>query len=140
MDTTLRCASRSANPGEVIQTDKEILRVADRSSVWVIGQVYEKDLGRIRVGSGASIRSEAYPGRVFRGQIGYVDPTLDPATRTAQVRVELANPSQVLKIGMYRKCRVCNSRRDSSVPLLITGPWGNNSREAKPLAFFLSFK
>ena len=93
--------SRSANPGEVIQADKEILRVADLSSVWVIGQVYEKDLGRIRVGSGASITSDAYPGRVFRGQVSYVDPTLDAATRTAQVRIELANPGQTLRIGMY---------------------------------------
>jgi cobalt-zinc-cadmium efflux system membrane fusion protein len=93
--------SRAANPGEVIQADKEILRVADLSSVWVIGQVYEKDLGRIKVGSGASITSEAYPGRVFRGQVSYVDPTLDQATRTSQVRIELANPGQTLKIGMY---------------------------------------
>lgn len=95
--------SRSANPGEVIQADKEILRVADLSSVWVIGQVYEKDLAQIKVGSGASITSEAYPGRVFRGQVSYVDPTLDPATRTAQVRIELANRGQTLKIGMYVK-------------------------------------
>jgi membrane fusion protein, heavy metal efflux system len=93
--------ARSANPGEVIQADKEILRIADLSSIWVIGQVYEKDLGLIKVGSGASISSEAYPGRVFRGQVSYVDPTLDPATRTAQVRIELANPGQTLKIGMY---------------------------------------
>jgi RND family efflux transporter MFP subunit len=93
--------ARSANPGEVIQADKEILRIADLSSIWVIGQVYEKDLGLIKVGSGASITSEAYPGRVFRGQVSYVDPTLDPATRTAQVRIELANPGQMLKIGMY---------------------------------------
>lgn len=93
--------ARSANPGEVIQADKEILRVADLSSVWVIGQVYEKDLALIKVGGGASITSEAYPGRVFRGQVSYVDPTLDPATRTAQVRIELANPGQTLKIGMY---------------------------------------
>jgi RND family efflux transporter MFP subunit len=93
--------ARSANPGEIIQANKEILRVADLSSVWVIGQVYEKDLARIKVGSGASITSEAYPGRVFRGQVSYVDPTLDPATRTAQVRIELANPGQTLKIGMY---------------------------------------
>src|SRR5215203_1775807 len=93
--------ARSANPGEVVQADKEILRVADLSSVWVIGQVYEEDLARIKVGSGASITSEAYPGRVFRGQVSYVDPTLDPATRTAQVRIELANPGQTLKIGMF---------------------------------------
>jgi cobalt-zinc-cadmium efflux system membrane fusion protein len=88
--------TRSANAGEVVEANKEILRVADLSSVWVIGQVYEKDLGRVRVGSGASVTSPAYPGRV-----SYVDPRLDPATRTAQVRIELANPGQVLKIGMY---------------------------------------
>ena len=93
--------SRSANPGEVIQADKEILRVADLSSVWVIGQVYEKDLGSVRVGSGASVTSDAYPGKVFRGRVSYVDPTLDTATRTGQVRIELANPGQALKIGMY---------------------------------------
>ena len=93
--------ARSTNSGEVIQADKEILRVADLSSVWVIGQVYEKDLGRIRVGSGTSITTETYPGRVYRGQVSYVDPTLDPGTRTAQVRIELGNPGQTLKIGMY---------------------------------------
>lgn len=92
---------RTANPGEVVDANKEILRVADLSSVWVIGQVYEKDLANIRVGSGASITSQTYPGRVFRGRISYVDPTLDPTTRTAQVRIELANPGQTLKIGMY---------------------------------------
>ena len=92
---------RSANPGEVVEANKEILRVADLSTVWVIGQVYEKDLANIRVGSGASVSSQAYPGRVWRGRVAYVDPALDPATRTAQVRIELANPGQSLKIGMY---------------------------------------
>jgi RND family efflux transporter MFP subunit len=93
--------SRTVNPGEVIEANKELLRVTDLSSIWVVGQVYEKDLGRIRVGSGASISSDAYPGKVFRGRVAYVDPRLDPQTRTAQVRIELANPGQTLKIGMY---------------------------------------
>ena len=93
--------ARSANPGEVIEANREILRIADLSSVWVVGQVYEKDLGRIRIGSGASITTDAYPGRVFRGHVSYIDPTLEPATRTAQVRIELANSDQALKIGMY---------------------------------------
>ena len=93
--------TRSANPGEVIEANKVILLVADLSSVWVVAQVYEKDLGKIRVGSGASITTEAYQGKVFRGSISYIDPSLDQATRTAQVRIELANPGQILKIGMY---------------------------------------
>jgi cobalt-zinc-cadmium efflux system membrane fusion protein len=93
--------SRTANPGEVIEANKELMRVTDLSTVWVVGQVYEKDLATIRVGSGANITSDAYPGRVFRGRVSYVDPRIDPATRTAQVRIELANPGQALKIGMY---------------------------------------
>ena len=93
--------SRSVNPGEVVEANKELMRVTDLSSVWVVGQVYEKDLATVRVGSGANITSDAYPGRVFRGRISYVDPKVDPATRTAQVRIELANPGQMFKIGMY---------------------------------------
>jgi membrane fusion protein, heavy metal efflux system len=93
--------SRSVNPGEVIEANKELMRVTDLSTVWVVGQVYEKDLATVRVGSGANVTSDAYPNRVFRGRVAYVDPKIDPATRTAQVRVELANPGQALKIGMY---------------------------------------
>jgi cobalt-zinc-cadmium efflux system membrane fusion protein len=93
--------SRSVNPGEVIEANKELMRVTDLSTVWVVGQVYEKDLATVRVGSGANITSDAYPGRVFRGRVSYVDPKIDTATRTAQLRVEVANPGQMFKIGMY---------------------------------------
>ena len=93
--------SRAANPGEVVEANKEILRVADLSNVWVVGQVFERDLARVRTGSGASVTSEAYPGRMWRGRVTYVDPQLDPATRTAQVRVEVSNPGQALKLGMF---------------------------------------
>ena len=93
--------SRSVNPGEVIEANKELLRVTDLSTVWVVGQVYEKDLATVRVGSGANITSDAYPGQVFRGRVTYVDPKIDQATRTAQVRIEMANPRQMFKIGMY---------------------------------------
>jgi len=93
--------SRSVNPGEVIEANKELMRVTDLSTVWVVGQVYEKDLATIRVGSGANVTSDAYPNRVFRGRVSYVDPKIDTATRTAQVRIELANPGQMFKIGMY---------------------------------------
>ena len=93
--------SRTVNPGEVIESNKELMRVTDLSSVWVIGQVYEKDLAKIHMGSGANITSETYPNRTFRGRVSYVDPKIDQATRTAQVRIELANPGQMFKIGMY---------------------------------------
>ena len=93
--------SRSINPGEIVQANTEVLRVADLSTVWVVAQVYEKDLASTRVGSVARVTSAAYPDRILTGKISYVDASLDPATRTAQVRIEMANPGQRLKIGMY---------------------------------------
>jgi RND family efflux transporter MFP subunit len=93
--------SRSVNPGEVIEANKELIRVTDLSTVWVVGQVYEKDLATVRVGSGTNVTSDAYPGQIFRGRVTYVDPKIDPATRTAQVRIEMANPRQMFKIGMF---------------------------------------
>lgn len=93
--------ARGVNQGEVVEANKELMRVTNLSSVWVIAQVYEKDLGRVRAGSGASVTTDAYPGRVFRGQVTYIDPNINQETRTAQARVELENPGQMLKIGMY---------------------------------------
>jgi cobalt-zinc-cadmium efflux system membrane fusion protein len=93
--------ARSINIGEVVEANKELMRITDLSSVWVIAQVFERDLARLRVGSGANVTSDAFPNRLFRGQISYIDPQLDEATRTAKVRVEIANPDRALKIGMY---------------------------------------
>lgn len=92
---------RDVNVNEVVEANKELMRVTDLSSVWVIAQVYEKDLASIRNGTGASVTSDAYPGRVFRGHVTYIDPNISAETRTAQVRIELDNPGQLLKIGMY---------------------------------------
>ena len=92
---------RDVNAGEVVEANKELMRVTNLSSVWAIAQVYEKDLSLIRAGSGASVTTDAYPGRLFRGHVTYIDPNINQETRTAQVRVELDNPSQILKIGMY---------------------------------------
>ncbi len=92
---------RIANPGEVVSSNGKIAVVANLSSVWVIAQVYEKDLAKLALGTGASVTTDSYPGELFRGQISYIDPSLDERTRTAQVRIELPNPGNRLKMGMY---------------------------------------
>jgi RND family efflux transporter MFP subunit len=93
--------SRTANVGEVVEANKELLKITDLSSVWVIAQIYENDLATIRTNSGATITNSAYTDEVFRGHVTYVDPNINPETRTGQARIELANPRQQLKIGMY---------------------------------------
>lgn len=92
---------RDVNQGEVVEANKELMRVTNLSSVWAIAQVYDRDLAQIRVGSGASITTDSYPGRLFRGRVTYIDPNINQETRTAQVRVELDNPGQILKLGLY---------------------------------------
>ena len=92
---------RMVNQGEVVEANKELFRVTNLSSVWAVAQVYEKDLNLLREGSGASVTTDSYPGKLFRGHVTYIDPNIDQATRTAQVRIELDNPGQILKIGTY---------------------------------------
>jgi hypothetical protein len=69
--------------------------------VWVIGQIYEKDFAVVGVGTRAVVTTEAYPGRSFTGRVAYIDPRVEPQTRTAQVRIEIANPRELLRLGMF---------------------------------------
>ncbi len=93
--------NRSVNPGEVVTMGKELFRIADLSTVWVIGQVYEQDLAQVRLGAAASISTPAYPQRNFAGRVSYIDPRIEAQTRTAQVRIEVNNAGAPLKLGMY---------------------------------------
>jgi len=93
--------ARTVNTGEVVMQGKEMFRVADLSTVWVVGQIYEKDFQAVNIGTLATITSSAYPDKTLRGRVSYIDPRVDPQTRTAQVRIELSNPRESLKLGMF---------------------------------------
>ncbi|MGB7355930.1 MAG: efflux RND transporter periplasmic adaptor subunit [Acidobacteriaceae bacterium] len=74
--------------------------IADLSVVWIICDVYENDLPQVHVGQEARISLNAYPGTVLRGRVSDIGPVLDPAIRTAKVRIEVANPG-MLRLGMF---------------------------------------
>lgn len=97
---------REGTPGEVVGPEKQLLAIADLSSVWTLVDIYEKDLGQVRRGIATEINVEAYPGETFRGAIGYVSDLLDPQTRTAKARVEIPNPQRKLKLGMFATVRL----------------------------------
>jgi Cu(I)/Ag(I) efflux system membrane fusion protein len=92
---------RRATQGMRFMPGEMLYQIADLSSVWVIADVFEQDIGRVRAGQAATLRFDAYPGRVFAGRVTYVYPTLKAETRTAQVRIELANPGGRIKPAMY---------------------------------------
>ncbi len=82
-------------PGEALY------QVTDPSSVWVVADVFEQDIALVKSGAKASVKVNAYPDRVFSGTITYVYPTLKSETRAVPVRIELANPGQLLKPAMF---------------------------------------
>src|SRR2546427_1255522 len=93
--------ARSVNPGQVINAGQELFVVTDLSTVWVIGDLYERDFSRVRVGSPATVTSASMPGRTLKGSVAYIDPRVDAATRTAKVRVEVPNRGGDLRLGMF---------------------------------------
>jgi cobalt-zinc-cadmium efflux system membrane fusion protein len=92
---------RAVNVGQNIDPSMPLFTVVDLSTVWVIADLYERDFARVRVGSQATITSASYPGMTLRGRVSYIDPQVQPETRTAKVRVEVPNQSGRLRLGMY---------------------------------------
>ena len=87
--------------GQRIMPGMDLYKIADLSTVWVEGEVFEKDLALITLGRNALITFESYPGETFTGQVGYVYPTITADSRTGRVRIVLRNSSLRLKPGMY---------------------------------------
>jgi multidrug efflux pump subunit AcrA (membrane-fusion protein) len=75
--------------------------VADLSTVWVMASINEKDFSTIHVGTTADVTAPAYPGRSWKGRVVYIQPQVDPSTRTAQARIEVANSDESLRLSMY---------------------------------------
>jgi multidrug efflux pump subunit AcrA (membrane-fusion protein) len=94
-------ARRSALRGNFVAAGTELFQIADLSTVWVLVDVYEGDIARLRVGQQASFELKAYPGRPFAGRVGFIYPALNTGSRTLQARVELRNPSLELRPGMF---------------------------------------
>ncbi|MCU0764638.1 MAG: efflux RND transporter periplasmic adaptor subunit [Burkholderiaceae bacterium] len=106
---------RKATQGMRFMPGEALYQLADLSTVWVIAEVAEQDIGRVRTGLTARARLDAYPGQNFEGRITYIYPTLKADTRTAQVRVELPNPQGRLKPAMYAQVEIAAAGRPQLV-------------------------
>jgi len=102
--------ARSVNLGQVVGVGQDLLTVTDLSSVWIEGNVLEDDFGVVHAGSDATITTPAYPGRIYRGVADYIEPRVDPQTRTAKVRVTIQNQGLALRMGMYVDLRFTNAQ------------------------------
>jgi hypothetical protein len=89
------------NAGVNVDPTTKLFTIVDLSNVWIVADVYERDLHWIREGVRAMASTTAYPDRQVEGRVGFIDPQLNATTRTARVRIEAANPRSELRLGMY---------------------------------------
>lgn len=93
-------------PGETLASEQDVMTIANLQRVWMVASVYEKDLGRVKTGRRAEASFNAFPGKKFFGEVTQIGSRLDPATRTAMVRVELDNPADSLRLEMFGTVRL----------------------------------
>ena len=110
-------------PGEMLY------QIADVSSVWVLADVFERDIAQIKAGQKVKVAINAYPDKSFSGTIAYIYPTLKAETRTIPVRIELANPGGLLKPAMYASVELAVGGRDKVVTVPLSAVIDSGTRQ-----------
>jgi RND family efflux transporter MFP subunit len=110
---------RLLDSGAYVSPNTPVVSVVDIDRVRLVANIVEKDLRRVRVGSTAEVEVDAFPGEVFTGSVARVAPVLDPATRTAQMEVEVPNGSFRLKPGMYSRVRLTVATKTDALTVPI---------------------
>jgi cobalt-zinc-cadmium efflux system membrane fusion protein len=98
--------ARDAVVGQPVSPEQTLGSIAALDEVWFLGRVFEKDLGRLRLGSSAEIRLNAYPAEHFPGAVEYIGQQVDPTARAVTARVRLANRDGLLRIGLFGTAQV----------------------------------
>lgn len=104
---------RHVDPGAWVSQNAPVASVVEISSLRLVANVVEKDLGAVNTGDPAVVEVDAYPGEKFNGRIARVSPILDPATRTAAMEIEIPNRENKLKPGMYARVTLEVDRREN---------------------------
>jgi Cu(I)/Ag(I) efflux system membrane fusion protein len=95
--------------GCVSWPERSSVRIADLSTVWIIADVYEQDLARVKLGESAQVIARGLPGRSFEAKVTYLYPTLNAATRAAPGRLELDKPRGMLRPGMFAHVEIATA-------------------------------
>ena len=92
---------RNALPNLTVQPETRLYTVAELSTVWVFAEVFQNDLGRIKIGDAATLTIDSYPGKTFTGRVNFIYPQVDMTTRTVRARLAFSNPGLKLTPGMF---------------------------------------
>lgn len=95
--------------GELAQSDKSLFSVADLSNVWIEANLYEKDVGKVKIGAPATITLAAYPGEIFKGKVTYISSVMNKESRTVKARVDVPNADGRLKLEMFATAAIATT-------------------------------
>jgi len=108
-------SSRYVDQGAMSNLKKPITRISSKETVKIVTMVTEQDYPDIKKGMEADVRVDSFPGRVFKGFIAVINPTLDPATRTGELEIHVPNKDQTLRSGMFAHIRLLLGEREATV-------------------------
>lgn len=111
--------SRDAIVGQPVNTEQTIASIADLAEVWFLARVFEKDLGRLDLGSSSEVTLNAFPSETFTGTVEYIGRQIDPVARTLNARIRLKNRSDMLRIGLFGSARVVAKGEKAGEPVLV---------------------
>jgi len=127
-----RVIEQAAVVGDGVEPGASLFRLADLATLWAIVRIYEKDLAAVRPGVEAVLRTMAFPGEEFRGRLVLVGGVMDEKTRTVEARVEVANPAERLKPGMYVEAMIATGEKRRT---LVIPESALQDFQSKPVVF-----
>lgn len=107
--------------GMFVSPSMKVMTLGDLSSVWLLAEIFERQSQWVRVGQTAEVRLSYIPGKVWRGEVEYIYPSLDPKTRTLKVRLRFDNPGEQLKPNMYANVKIFGGAKDNIIVIPLEG-------------------
>jgi Cu(I)/Ag(I) efflux system membrane fusion protein len=92
--------------GMYVMEGENLYDIADLKNVWMFGDIYESEISDVKIGQEVKVKTQAYPDEVFTGRISFIEPVLNPVTRTAKIRADFSNPHYKLKPEMYVEVKI----------------------------------
>ncbi|HVU01597.1 MAG TPA: efflux RND transporter periplasmic adaptor subunit [Polyangiaceae bacterium] len=127
--------SRKVTLGQAVERATDAFEVANLGKLWVLLDLYEKDLRNVHVGQDVELRSDGAPGEVFRARVGYVNPLIDERTRTAGVRIEIEHFDGRLRPGQFVTARLVGDQRHAPDDVLAVPRKAVQSVDGKSILF-----
>lgn len=126
---------RMVTLGQAVEKATDAFKIANLEKLWVLLDVYEKDLAKVNVGQEVLVRTEVHAGKSFKAKVTYIDNVIDEATRTTHVRIEFDNPDGQLRIGQLVTARILGDPDIATQEVLAIPRTAVQSIEGKPLVF-----